>query len=32
MTPNKHFNSYEERLDLKPLRAYCMGHGEMFDE
>ena len=25
--PNKHFNSYKERLDLEPLRVYCMGHG-----
>ena len=28
MTPNKHFNSYKEGLDLEFLRAYCMEHGE----
>lgn len=24
MTPNTHFNSYKEGLDLEFLRAYCM--------
>ena len=28
MTPNKHFNSYKEGLDLEFLREYCMEHGE----
>ena len=28
MTPNKHFNSYKEGLDLEFLRAYCMEKGE----
>ncbi|MDO4738364.1 MAG: hypothetical protein Q4A50_07065 [Bacteroidales bacterium] len=27
MTPNKHFNSYKEGLDLEFLREYCMEHG-----
>ena len=28
MTPNKHYNSYKEGLDLEFLREYCMEHGE----
>ena len=28
MTPNKHFNSYKEGLDLEFLREYCMEHGK----
>ena len=28
MTPNKHFNTYMEGLDLEFLREYCMEHGE----
>ena len=28
MTPNKHFNTYKEGLDLEFLREYCMEHGE----
>jgi hypothetical protein len=28
MTPNKHFNTYKEGLDLEVLRQYCMEHGE----
>ena len=29
MTPNKHFNTYKEGLDLEFLREYCMEHGEL---
>ena len=32
MTPNKHFNTYKEGLDLEFLREYHMEHGEVFDE
>lgn len=28
MTPNKHFNTYKEGLNLEFLRKYCMEHGE----
>ena len=29
MTPNTHFNTYKEGLDLEVLRQYCMEHGEV---
>ena len=32
MTPNKHYNSYKEGLDLEFLRDYCMEHGVVYDE
>ena len=28
MTPTKHFNTYDEGLDLEFMREYCMEHGE----
>jgi hypothetical protein len=28
MTPNKHFNTYKEGLDLEFQREYSMEHGE----
>ena len=32
MTPNKHFNTYKEGLDLEVLREYCMEWGETLEE
>ena len=32
MTPNKHYNSYKEGLDLEFLREYCIEQGMVFNE
>ena len=32
MTPNKHYNTYKEGLELEVLREYCMEHGVVYDK